>query len=220
VLTSSRVWLLAPTWIAINAALGLWTSQSIFQLIKEPALEHRDQLLMGGFVGAQIALGLAIGLIVFFAGLAFWGDRFKKFRRTTIILYGIGGGLACIAAAALINHSQGQPDVLRALYGLLAAGGLFVLAGATPAALGLLADVTESYPADRGAVMGLYSVFLALGQITGSFVGGESGHRFGIDGILGSTVVLLLIALIPLTRLRAVEHDIGAIPGGAEAGPA
>ena len=220
VLTSAKVWLLAPTWIAINAALGLWTSQSIFQLIKEPAPEHRDQLLMGGFVGAQIALGLAIGLVVFFAGLAFWGDRFKKFRRTTIILYGIAGGIACIAAAALINHSQGQPDVLRALYGLLAAAGLFVLAGATPAALGLLADVTESYPADRGAVMGLYSVFLALGQITGSFVGGESGHRFGIDGILGSTVVLLLIALIPLTRLRAVEHDIGAIPGGAEAGSA
>ncbi|TMC64624.1 MAG: MFS transporter [Chloroflexi bacterium] len=170
---------------------------------------------MGGFVGAQIALGLAIGLVVFFAGLAFWGDRFKRFRRTTIILYGIGGGIACIAAAALINHSQGQPDILRALYGLLAAGGLFVLAGATPAALGLLADVTESFPADRGAVMGLYSVFLALGQITGSFVGGESGRRFGIDGILGSTVVLLLIALVPLTRLRAVEQEIGAVPEGA-----
>ena len=215
VLTSSKVWLLAPTWIAINASLGLWTSQSIFQLIKEPARQHRDQLLMGGFVGAQIALGLAIGLVVFFAGLAFWGDRFKRFRRTTIILYGIGGGIACIAAAALINHSQGQPDILRALYGLLAAGGLFVLAGATPAALGLLADVTESFPADRGAVMGLYSVFLALGQITGSFVGGESGRRFGIDGILGSTVVLLLIALVPLTRLRAVEQEIGAVPEGA-----
>jgi MFS family permease len=217
VLTNSSVWLLAPTWIAINAALGLWTSQSIFQLIKEPARQHRDQVLMGGFVGAQIALGLAVGLVVFFAGLAFWGDRFKRFRRTTIILYGIGGGLACIAAAALFNHSQGQPDIVRALYALLAAAGLFVLAGATPAALGLLADVTESFPADRGAVMGLYSVFLALGQIIGSFVGGQSGRRFGVDGILGATVILLIIALVPLARLRGVEQDIGAIPGGAEA---
>jgi predicted MFS family arabinose efflux permease len=92
-----------------------------------------------------------------------------------------------------------------------------VLAGATPAALGLLADVTESFPADRGAVMGLYSVFLALGQIVGSFVGGQSGRRFGVDGILGATVILLIIALVPLARLRTVEQDIGAIPGGAEA---
>src|SRR5205085_10502938 len=126
VLTSSKVWLLAPTWIAINASLGLWTSQSIFQLIKEPARQHRNQLLMGGFVGAQIALGLAIGLLVFFAGLAFWGDRFKNLRRTTIILYGIVGGIVCILAATLINHSAGQPDWARAICGLVIAGGLFV----------------------------------------------------------------------------------------------
>jgi MFS family permease len=217
-LTSSRVWLLAPTWIAINGALGLWTSQSIFQLIKQPAARFSDQLLMGGFVGAQIALGLAVGLVVFFAGLAFWGDRFKRFRRTTIILYGIVGGIVCIVAATLINHSAGQPDWLRLLYGAAIAGGLFVLAGATPAALGLLADVSESYPADRGVIMGLYSVFLALGQIAGSFLGGESGHRYGIDGILLSTVGLLLVALVPLARLRAVEHHVGTAAPETEAG--
>jgi MFS family permease len=218
-LTSSHVWLLAPTWIAINAALGLWTSQSIFQLIKRPVPEFADQLLMGGFVGSQIALGLAIGLLVFFAGLAFWGDRFKRLRRTTIILYGIGGGIACIVAAVLLNHSAGQPDALRLAYGLVAAGGLFVLAGATPAALGLLADVSEAYPGDRGAIMGLYSVFLAIGQIAGSFIGGESGRRFGIDGILAATVGLLLIALLPLARLRAVEHALDAPPNGRQARP-
>ena len=59
--------------------------------------------------------------------------------------------------------------------------GLFVLAGATPAALGLLADMSERFPADRGAIMGLYSVFLALGQIIGALIGGVAadwlGHR-------------------------------------------
>ena len=38
-------------------------------------------------------------------------------------------------------------------------------------ALGLLADLSEDFPADRGAVMSLYSVFLALGQIGGDLVG-------------------------------------------------
>ena len=32
--------------------------------------------------------------------------------------------------------------------------------------------MSEAYPSDRGAIMGLYSVFLALGQIVGSFIGG------------------------------------------------
>jgi MFS family permease len=216
VLLSSHVWLLAPTWIAINAALGLWATQSLFQLIRAPDPRFANQALMGGFVGAQIALGLGIALIVFFAGLAFWGDRFRRYRRTTIIVYGIAGGAFAVVGAGIVNHFAAVPIVALGA-ALMAAAGLFVLAGATPAALGLLADVTESYPADRGAVMGLYSVFLAVGQIAGSFVGGESGRRFGIDGILASTVLLLLVALVPLARLRAVEHDVGAIAGGAEA---
>ncbi len=29
---TSHVWLLAPTWIAVNAAIGVWLSQSVFQL--------------------------------------------------------------------------------------------------------------------------------------------------------------------------------------------
>jgi predicted MFS family arabinose efflux permease len=92
---------------------------------------------------------------------------------------------------------------------VLAAAGLFVLAGATPAALGLLADMSEAYPSDRGAIMGLYSVFLAVGQIVGSFVGAEAATRFGIDGILAATIGLLTLALVPLGRLRKFEHAVG-----------
>ena len=36
ILRGSHVWLLAPTWIAINATLGLYTSQTLFQLVREP----------------------------------------------------------------------------------------------------------------------------------------------------------------------------------------
>ncbi len=208
-LLSSHVWLLAPTWIAVNAAIGLWTSQSIFQLIREPDGRFPDQLLMGGFVGAQVAAGLGVALLIFFAGLAYWGERFKSLRRTTIILYGVGGGIVSVAAAVVINHSAGMPGLVVPLFALGAAAGLFVLAGATPAALGLLADISEAYPADRGAIMGLYSVFLALGQISGSLIGGVSAAAFGIDGILAATLVLLLIAVLPISRLRPYEHVVG-----------
>ena len=88
----------------------------------------------------------------------------------------------------------------------MAIAGLFVLAGATPAALGLLADVSERFPHDRGAIMGLYSVFLALGQITGSLIGGFAAEFRGIDGLLVATLLLLgvaLVAALPAAPLRA-----------------
>ncbi len=224
ILRSSHVWLLAPTWIAINAALGLWTSQSIFQLVRDPPPEFSDQYLMGLADPWQVSLGLGVGLIVFFAGLAFWGERFRRFRRTTIIFYGILGGAMLIVSAALINHSAAVPFYVRLLEAIPVAIGLFVLAGATPAALGLLADVSEAFPNDRGAIMGLYSVFLALGQITGSLIGGAAAQARGIDGLLIATLVLLGIALLPLGRLRTYEYRLSpspdVMPGQAAIGPA
>jgi MFS family permease len=212
ILGSSHVWLLAPTWIAVNASIGLWTSQSIFQLVKEPPPQFADQYLMGLADPVQVSIGLGVGLLLFFAGLLYWGERFRRYRRTTIIFYGVCGGAAVIAAAGLINHSATFPLALRLVESVPVAAGLFVLAGATPAALGLLADVSEAFPNDRGAIMGLYSVFLAVGQITGSLIGGAAAQALGIDGLLLATLVLLGIALVPLSRLRAFEYRLAPAP--------
>ena len=211
-LRSSHVWLLAPTWIAINASLGLWTTQSLFQLVRKPDPRFADQMLMGGFEPLSVSAGLGVGLLIFFAGLLYWGNRFKSLRRTTIIFYGIVGGAVLIFSAALINHSADLPTVVTGIFAVIAVAGLFVLAGATPAALGLLADVSERYPHDRGAIMGLYSVFLALGQITGSLLGGAAAEIRGIDGLLVSTLILLAVALVPLFRLRRFEHEVDFDP--------
>ncbi len=208
-LRSPYVWLLAPTWIAVNAAIGLWTSQSLFQLVRSvDSPISRHQLLMGGFTPTQVSVGLTIGLAVFFAGLLYWGGRFRNLRRTTIILYGILGGAVSMGCTFVVNHSGGQPVAVLASFTVGAGVGLFVLAGATPAALGLLADVSEAHPLDRGAIMGLYSVFLALGQVAGSLIGGQAARWQGIDGLLAATLALLAVALIPLWRLRTFEHRL------------
>ena len=213
ILKGSHVWLLAPTWIAINATLGLFTSQTLFQLVREPSAEFADQTLMGGFEPWQMSVGLAIGGLLFFVGLFYWGGRFKDMRRTTIILYGIIGGAVMIAAGMGINHFGTQLVVVLLVLVVVGAAGLFVLAGATPAAIGLLADMTEAYPNDRGAIMGLYSVFLGLGQIIGSILGGVAAQRAGLDGIFVVSFVMLGIALLPLSQLRRYEHRLGEAPG-------
>jgi predicted MFS family arabinose efflux permease len=148
------------------------------------------------------------------AGLVYWGNRFM--RRTTIILYGILGGAGMVLAAFALNHVGGTAAVLAVACVVAAAVGLFVLAGATPAALGLLADISEAFPSDRGAIMGLYSVFLAIGQIVGSIIGGFAASAAGIDGLLVSTLILLGVALVPLASLRQREHFLAG-PGSPAA---
>jgi len=216
---SSHVLLLAPTWIAVNAALGVWLSQTVFQLAKgDPRFP--DQALMAGFSANQITVGALAVAIVFGAGLLYWGNRFKSFRRTTIIGYGVIGGAFMVGAGIVVNHLATVYLLITLGAAAVAAGGLFVLAGATPAALGLLADMSERFPSDRGAIMGLYSVFLALGQITGSVIGGIAADWLGIDGMFIVTLVLLAIATVPLAQLRAQEHQLDPKGPGLASGPA
>jgi MFS family permease len=215
VLASPSVWLLAPTWIAINAFIGAWTSQSIFQAVNEPAPGFEDQLLMGGFEPAQVSIGLGVALLVFFAGLFYWGNRFKRYRRTTIMAIGAAGGIVMVAAIFGLNHAETWGVGPRIALGVVGAAGLFVLAGATPAALGMLADISEEHPLDRGVIMGLYSVFLAIGQVAGSLIGGGAAGWLGVDGLLLASAGLLLVALLPLRWLRGSEHLVGLRPGVA-----
>jgi MFS family permease len=213
-LRSAHIWLLAPTWIAVNASIGLWFSQSLFAFARANP-RFPDQALMRGFTATEITLAAIVVAIIFGLGLLWWGNRFKRFRRTTIILYGILGGGATVAAGLVVNHGEGLPSVALLGCGVIVAAGLFVLAGATPAAVGLLADVSERFPADRGAIMGLYSVFLAVGQISGSLIGGLAADAAGIDGLLLGTLALLGIALLPLSQLRRHEHYVTGPAGPA-----
>ena len=94
ILRGSHVWLLAPTWIAINAMLGLFTSQTLFQLVQRARSPVRRAAADGRVRARCGQLGLAVGGLLFFPGLLCWGGRFATMRRTTIIFYGILGGAA------------------------------------------------------------------------------------------------------------------------------
>ncbi len=211
-LRRTRVWLLAPTWIALNAGLGLYTSQTLFQLVRRRDARFEDQWLVGGFDPLLVTLAFVVGGVVFLVGLLYWGGRFEALRRTTIIFYGIVGGAVFVVSALLLNHTGDDAAVMRLPWLAGLAIGMFLLAGATPAALGLLADMSESFPADRGAVMGLYSVFLAVGQIVGALIGAAAAERWAFDGILMATLLLQVVALLPLARLRRFEFEFQATP--------
>jgi MFS family permease len=218
-LTTPSIWLLAPTWIALNAIIGAWTTQIFFQLVREnPDPAFADQVLMGGFEPGQVSIGMGISFAVFLAGIFASGRVLRRYRRTTIMTAGILGGLVMMAAVTGLNHSADAAPAVRGGLVLIGLAGLFVLAGGTPAALGMLADISETHPSDRGAIMGLYSIFLGLGQIVGSLAAGLAADWAGVDGLLVASVVLLIVALVPIRWLRESEHLVGmrAMPAGGD----
>jgi MFS family permease len=201
--TSRKVLLFAPTWLAINAILGLWALQA--PLLLKGNIADSSQFLMQGVSATTIGLGEAVLAVVFGAGLLFWGTVYCRFRRSTMLLMGVGAFVVMAIDLLAVNHLGGTSTLLLAGLGAIAVGALFVLSGATPAALGLLADVSEGFEEDRSAIMGLYSVFLGLGQVLGAIVGGVAASWKGIDGLIVATVCLLVVGILALLNLRAQE---------------
>jgi MFS family permease len=70
----------------------------------------------------------------------------------------------------------------------------------TPAALVLLAGRSDSVQHGRGAVMGVYSMLLAGGQLIGSVLGAFVADQWGVDGMIGTTIGLGLLALATIPR--------------------
>jgi MFS family permease len=205
--TSRSVLLFAPTWLAINAILGLWALQA--PLLLRGNIHDPSQFLMRGISAGSIGDGSAVLAVVFGLGLLFWGTVYARFRRTTMLLVGVGAFVVMAADVLAINHLGDQSTPLLVAMGIVAVLALFAMSGATPAALGLLADVSEGFEEDRSAIMGLYSVFLGLGQVLGAVVGGLFATWKGIDGLLVATAILLTIGLVALANLR--RQDVAGI---------
>jgi MFS family permease len=205
--TSRSVLLFAPTWLAINAILGLWALQA--PLLIKGNIYDPSQFLMKGISATSIGDGEAVLAVIFGLGLLFWGMVYARFRRTTMLLVGVGAFVVMTVDVLAINHLGGTSELVLIGLGAVAVVALFVMSGATPAALGLLADVSEGFEEDRSAIMGLYSVFLGLGQVLGAVLGGAFASWRGIDGLIVATGILLAIGLVALANLR--RHDVAGL---------
>jgi MFS family permease len=108
--------------------------------------------------------------------------------------------IACIALAG-INHRGIGNDALLFVWMPLLLVGVFAESSFAPAALAYLADISEEAAKDRGLLMGLYSIFLGLGQLIGNGLGGVFARIWGFDGLIYLTALLAFIALIFLLML-------------------
>jgi len=194
-----------PAWLAINAIVGLWLNHLPYQLsgqVRDPR-----QNLMGGFSGETVGTILAIYALLFSLGVFLWGLTFPRLRRVVIMLIAsIGVFIASIAGYG-INHAPLHVRPIIGAWLVVFLIGVLLESGFTPAALGYLADISERYVGDRGAIMGLYSVLLGLGQLIGGGLGGPFAHRWGMDGVIFLTLLFGLVALATVMRLYQIENN-------------
>ena len=199
VLKSPAVWMFIPAWVAIFSIIGMWTNHSPRLMTGQQG--YGNQMLTG-ITPERFGNGFAILAIIFAVGVLSWSFILGRYRRTSIMLIATAGLLVTLASVYGLNHIESLSSPLY--YPLLASllVGIFVLSGFTPAALTYLADVTESYAKDRGSIMGLYSVFLGVGQLLGTATGGYFADWNGTDGLLLLSAFFGAITIVSLLALR------------------
>jgi MFS family permease len=201
--TSPKVASFAPAWIAINAVLGVWINLTARILTDKGSFP--GQLLVGRFDSFGAGNVRAAYALVFVVGILIWTVGFTSLRKTTVMLIGTGGLFLSCLFLFLLNHQPSLTSPLVVPLALLLVVSIFVQSGFTPAALAHLADITEDYAGDRGVIMGLYSVFLGVGQFLGASIGGPFVDWKGADGIVLVTALLGAFALIVLVRMHGGE---------------
>ena len=217
VLSSKRLLRFMPAWIAATGVIGLWLVHVQNQLYTGKNSSIPGQALVGSLSGADISLVLGTFGVVFLAGL-YYGSRSTE-RRSTPMLYAGFGLLWLSICMFVLNHPEwglefgfqvklGLIDTYARGWFLLLLIGAFFQAGFTPVALAYLADISEDFPEDRGVVVGLYSIFLAGGNlIGGSLLGSFFVERFNFDGIALLTFLFTLVAFASVTVIRRTSSD-------------
>ena len=206
IISSPRVASFAPAWIAINAVLGVFINLTARILTDEGSFP--GQLLVGQFDSFQAGNIRAAYAVVFVLGILLWSLIFAQMRKTTVMLIGTGGLFLTCVFLYFLNHQPSLDAPLVSPLAVLLFASILIQSGFTPAALAHLADITEDYAGDRGAIMGLYSVFLGLGQFIGASAGGPFVDWGGADGVVVVTALLGVFAAAFLVRLHFTEGKI------------
>ena len=203
IFSSPKVASFAPAWIAINAVLGVWINLTARILTDTGSFP--GQLLVGRFDSFEAGNIRAAYAVVFVLGILGWSLIFAQLKKTTVMLIGTGGLFLTCLFLYLINHQPTLDAPLVMPLAILLFASIVIQSGFTPAALAHLADITEDHTMDRGVIMGMYSVFLGVGQFIGASIGGPFVDWQGADGIVIVTALLGLFAAFMLLRLR--NHD-------------
>jgi MFS family permease len=196
-----QLWRSALAWLALNTVLGLWLSQSTFQLAGPVA---PSQALVGKFDERQVSLIFAGYGTVILTGLLLWSRVLPGRRKTDVMLVALAGMVSASLAVLALNSPEitgtQRPIVLAWL-----AVSVIVETGFTPAVLVFLGDISDLETWGRGALMGLYNVSLNAGQLLGAWLGAAAAGWAAINGLSWATIGLCALSTGFVLSLRSTE---------------
>jgi MFS family permease len=147
--------------------------------------------------------------------MGIWMVIVPKMRRTTVMLIGLLGLFLITGVLSIYNslaeNPANLPDSAVSLIIILLPVlliGVILQSGFTPASLIHLAAISETIPGKRGAVMGLYSVLLGVGQFLGAALGGVFVDAGGFYGLMIYSAILGFISLGSVLYMRSHGHDM------------
>jgi predicted MFS family arabinose efflux permease len=164
-------------------------------------------MLENNFQVWQVGAGAVVAGLLFMVGIFLWSRVYARLRKTNMMIAALAGLFVTCFGLLAINNSWlpfGEPIGQWPLSPLVVVG-LLLVSGFTPVALAFLAEISEAHVEHRGAVMGLYSVLLALGQLVGAFGGGIFIQQIGLgfNGLILGSFLLGVVAWVTVLRLRS-----------------
>jgi MFS family permease len=199
---------LMPSWLALSAAAGLWFGQAAFQL--SGGHTRPNQLLTVGLSDTTIGMIFGVYTLLFAMGTVSWGFALNRTRLAFPMRLGPLGMIVGALALFEINHASTMGGTWFFSWLVVGIVGIAIETAYTPAALTLLAARSDVVRSGRGAVMGVYAMLLAGGQLAGALLGGIAAQEYGVDGLIGVTVVLAVLGFLTLPTLAAERIPLGS----------
>lgn len=205
-----------PAWMAAFALLGAYAAHIPALLRRSPVA---GQTLVRHFDERLVSAVLVSYIVLLLLGIVLWTPIIPRIGSVRTMRRAAPGALLIGFTLLALNHS---PLHWAPFYVPLLVIGILVLAGFGPAAVAYLAECSETFVADRSALMAFYTVALAGGGALGSVIGGVAVRLDYADGLFIFGLVLGLIAYValgPVMRYeRALVRTVEA-PGGVPTAP-
>ncbi len=202
---------LAPVWLCVNAVTGLWLGPTLAFLMTAPSPPNRTQFFDGLYAADPRHFGwvLLVYALLFATGVTGWSMALARVGVHRTMLVSLATMLPVCLGFYLVNHAGNASTGYRWTVGIATALLILVETGFTPAALSWLAGSLQD-GLGKGSAMGIYSVLLSVGAISGSLMAGWLGKLFRFDGLLLGTVSLAFAGLLLMAR---IPHDAAADAG-------
>ena len=167
-----------PAWIGTFALLGAYAANFAYLLHRSPVVgetlvRHVDTRLVAAILVTWVLL-LVIGIIL-------WVPRLPRLGPTAQMRRSVPG--VWVLSASLLAADHLPIGALPLVLPVTVLGTLW-MAGFGPAAIAYMAECSETYAADRSALMSFYSVALSAGGAVGAVLGGVAVSLDHLDGLV------------------------------------